>query len=630
MISTLLKPAVVVNGKKYKIMKQIGEGGFAFVYNVMSVNKADHGERYALKKMICQTDEQLEEAKKEIDMMTKIKHVNILSLLEFAYVLNKKDQKEALLILPLYQGSVQGIIDGGAGYPNCAFSDGLDVLKILRQCVEGLAAIHACGMRHADLKPANILITESYQAVITDFGSVQPFPIQVTSRAEALVVEDKASMFTTASYRAPELFNTPSACIIGCESDIWSLGCIMYCMFYSRSPFESTTEGLSTLSVVSAQYPIPDSNLWPQEYLDVVAQCLTAEPSRRASLAAVKTLLDCIPCPPLNLHITPPPPSSSTITADGKLPRHPMLGSNGSSVLFAGLDSTTSTSSSAVSTGQIAFSTSSASFTEVGVSVPGTPTTPTVVASAPMNFAQFPSNLSATEGLSTGDSEAYVTHLSDVRSGSKDEFASCGSALSGLIFDDHNMEGSSGSVADSYVIESMSNLSTGNNSPNHHPSHSTHSGHQQQLHRGLSPRSNASFEGFVFTHGPGKSSNSSLGEAAAVGIADPVGFQSTVSTSAQSTAIFPSDGAGSEKFDSEEEFGEFTEAADAASTQSAPAAAQDVASLPSLDLWRDLTVDHDVVKEGAVYMMRMGGFPKKMTKKQVHLTYWVRFILYVD
>lgn len=145
MITTLLKPTMLVNGKKYKVIEKIGEGGFAFVYKVMSVNKEDKRENYALKKMICQTEDQLREAEKEIALMTKISHVNILPLIDFAYSTNKKGQREAMLLLPLYAGSLQTIIDAGLGYPHCSLEDGLDVLKILRQCVEGLRAIHACG-----------------------------------------------------------------------------------------------------------------------------------------------------------------------------------------------------------------------------------------------------------------------------------------------------------------------------------------------------------------------------------------------------------------------------------------------------------------------------------------------------
>ena len=61
----LLKPHYTINNKKYVVEKQIGEGGFAFVYHVKCTNKEDKSKRYAIKKMICQSHEQLIEANKE-------------------------------------------------------------------------------------------------------------------------------------------------------------------------------------------------------------------------------------------------------------------------------------------------------------------------------------------------------------------------------------------------------------------------------------------------------------------------------------------------------------------------------------------------------------------------------------
>jgi len=740
MISSLLKPTVIVNEKKYKIMKQIGEGGFAFVYNVMSTGKGDSGERYALKKMICQTDEQLDEAKKEIDTMIKIKHTNVLPLIEFAYVLNKKGQKEVLLVLPLYHGSVQTQIDHGPGYPHCAFTDGLDVLKIMRQIVEGLSAIHASGLRHADLKPANILINECFQAVITDFGSVSSAPITVKSRAEALEVQEKAASFTTASFRAPELYNTPSSCEVGFASDVWSLGCLFYCMLYSRSPFESAVEGLSTLSIMSAQYQIPESNLWPEEYITMLSGCMTVDPDRRSPLPEVKSTLHCIPCPPLDLSVnmtsppTPPLPltqkqqqstsppaplsiSTATASAAG-------FGSGG-----GGMGSSTSTTSSAVSTGQIAFSNSTTPFSERGVE--SFPTTPVVTACSCdasgadiTNFAEFPNHSAAYDTSVSATIEADSTlaaHLRKPEGGDTDEFASCGSALSGLVFDDHNMEGSvfncNSSNADSYVIpdhdDAMSNLSTGNNSPLAHGHH-----HNNGAQKTSTPRSHASFEGYELTevqlrkaqYAQNAATNATVGiavsalpsSAASAGGASvraSAGTDQHFSTTATNPTASGSDSsdmvhvrmqdegdeevvtlnndknnmndtAGSEQFDSDEEFGEFTtgtgvETGDQYGNSPSPIAplsgsellsssklaaagateqqqhrhqhqyndngkqpqrSKDVNTLEAVDLWKVIADQsqqgknsNSVLKEGPVYMMRQSGFPKRWMKKQVYL-----------
>lgn len=302
LLSALLKPAVVVNGKKYKIMNQIGEGAFGYVYHVKSAHANDKGESYALKKMICQTEEQLNEAKREMDVMLKIKHSRIVPLLSFSYLTNKKGHDEVYMIMPIFQTSVQAVIDSGPGYPHCAFHDGLDVVTILRHSVDGLLALHEAGFRHGDFKPANILLNASFEAVITDFGSTTALSTVVSSRSEALNVQEHAASHCTASYRAPELFSTPNDCIIDGKADVWAFGCTIYCLLYSRTPFESAIEGLSTLSVMSSQYSIPDDNLWPDEYLELVKQCLTVDVAQRLSPQELQVKLKRLPGPPLDLH----------------------------------------------------------------------------------------------------------------------------------------------------------------------------------------------------------------------------------------------------------------------------------------------------------------------------------------
>jgi serine/threonine kinase 16 len=306
----MLKPTLLLNGKKYKVISQIGEGAFGYVFHVKSLNKETKYEDYAIKKLICTVPEQLEEAKKEIDIMLKVKHYNILSLLDFSYVSNKKGQEEVLLLLPLFSCSVQSQIDNGPGYPYCPFHDGLDCVKIWRNIIDGLQILHHSGYRHADLKPGNILISADFnQAVLTDFGSCQPISITVTNRNEALEVQEKAQAFTTASYRAPELFDTPSNSLIDGKSDIWSFGCLMYVMMYSKTPFESAVEGLSTLSVLTGSFTFPSptdgGDIWHDDYHDLITSCLTVDLTKRIDLDEVQGKLKRLSPPPLDLKVPP-------------------------------------------------------------------------------------------------------------------------------------------------------------------------------------------------------------------------------------------------------------------------------------------------------------------------------------
>ena len=290
-LSSILKPKFDIDGQKYSILNQIGEGGFAFVYRVKKVSNSilksssKSEEHFAVKKMICQAEEQIEEANKEISILKLLNHPNVLPLLGSAQSVNKKGQTEIVLLLPLYGGTVQSIIDKAlernGGYPLCPFQESTDIIEISRGVVDGLIALHTAGYRHGDLKPANVLLSQTsgdrIRAVLTDFGSVSTIPVTVTNRHVALDIQDQAASFTTASIRSPELFDCPSHddIIIDGRTDVWSFGCTLYAMMFNKTPFEDPIQGLSTLSAMSGNYTVPSGHPWPADYIHLIERCLT-------------------------------------------------------------------------------------------------------------------------------------------------------------------------------------------------------------------------------------------------------------------------------------------------------------------------------------------------------------------
>lgn len=66
-----------------------------------------------------------------------------------------------------------------------------------------------------------------YNAVLTDFGSAGPLTVTISSRQEALRLQEEAQAQCTMPYRAPELYDVPSSCIVDERIDVWSLGCLL-------------------------------------------------------------------------------------------------------------------------------------------------------------------------------------------------------------------------------------------------------------------------------------------------------------------------------------------------------------------------------------------------------------------
>ncbi|MBA0834853.1 hypothetical protein Goarm_007175 [Gossypium armourianum] len=248
---------VWINDIRFKIVRQLGEGGFAYVYLVKEVasdsssisagglakkvkspsHLSDDG-TYAMKKVLIQNNEQLELVREEIRVSSLFSHRNLLPLLDHAIISVKPTQEgswnhEAYLLFPVHLDGT--LLDNfkAMSAKNDFFSTS-DVLQIFRQLCAGLEHMHSLEppYAHNDVKPGNVLLThrkgESPLAILMDFGSARPARRQIRSRSEALQLQEWASEHCAAPFRAPELWDCPSHADVDERTDIWALGCTLY------------------------------------------------------------------------------------------------------------------------------------------------------------------------------------------------------------------------------------------------------------------------------------------------------------------------------------------------------------------------------------------------------------------
>ena len=122
--------------------------------------------------------------------------------------------------------------------------DPAEVADIGAQVADGLAAAHAAGTMHRDVKPGNVLIREDGVAKISDFG------IARTTGDPALT--QSGFLTGTPSYFSPELARgaTPSP-----ASDVWALGATLYAAVEGRSPYKAQTNPVAVLHEIASQQP---------------------------------------------------------------------------------------------------------------------------------------------------------------------------------------------------------------------------------------------------------------------------------------------------------------------------------------------------------------------------------------
>jgi serine/threonine protein kinase len=153
--------------------------------------------------------------------------------------------------------------------------------RLTRHAARGLAAAHAHGIVHRDVKPENILLRGPYddpQLKITDFGIAQV--------VEAAARSPHGSIIGTLPYMSPEAFVTPFA--VDGRSDIFSLGVTFYQLLTGRMPSAGAMP-VQPARTGGEQRFVPPRQINPQVPADleaVVLKCLARSPKDRYETAA--------------------------------------------------------------------------------------------------------------------------------------------------------------------------------------------------------------------------------------------------------------------------------------------------------------------------------------------------------
>lgn len=249
---------------KYQVGKEIGRGGFSVV---QEGTEKSTGRKVAIKIIDKkkQDVDQLKLLEREIDIMKKLSHPNIVQLYEVFYT-----STNIYLVLEFVSGGelYDQIVARGS------FTES-DASGIVKQVLSATAHMHQHGIAHRDLKPENLLLSsvKGDEVKVADFGLSKD-------------VSNATHMSTccgSPSYVAPEVLQGG---VYTHQCDVWSIGVILYVLLSGYLPFYGDTQEELFDKILSGTYSF-SHKCWDDispEAKDLLAKMLTVNVSQRITV----------------------------------------------------------------------------------------------------------------------------------------------------------------------------------------------------------------------------------------------------------------------------------------------------------------------------------------------------------
>ncbi|MCH8247833.1 MAG: protein kinase [Bacteroidetes bacterium] len=248
----------------YKIESELGHGGMGIVY-LAADTKLDRTVAIKFLASDLTTDKVAKERfVREAKAAAAVEHESICAI----YEIGETSDGQTYIVMPFYRGKTlkEMIAEGPL--------DPLKVMDLASQIAEGLAAAHAKGVIHRDIKPGNVLVGDRGRVKILDFGLAK-----LGSQTD--LTKSRSSMGTV-PYMAPEQIRGET---ISERTDIWALGAVMYEMLAGTRPFHGEYEQAITYSILNVDPPGLSSEL-PEGLENLVRRCLAKNASERYQSAA--------------------------------------------------------------------------------------------------------------------------------------------------------------------------------------------------------------------------------------------------------------------------------------------------------------------------------------------------------
>ncbi|XP_010484068.1 PREDICTED: cyclin-dependent kinase G1-like isoform X2 [Camelina sativa] len=228
-------------------LNKINEGTYGIVYRARDEKTK---EIVALKKIKMKEDRFEEEygfpltSLREINILLSCNHPSIVNVREV--VVGGKNDNDVYMVMEHLEHDLRGVMDTKKE----PFSTS-EVKCLMMQLLEGLSYLHTNWIIHRDLKPSNLLMNNSGELKICDFGMARQY---------GSPIKPYTQMVITQWYRPPEL-------LLGAKEystavDMWSVGCIMAELLSQKPLFPGKSE-LDQLQKIFSVLGTPNEANWP-------------------------------------------------------------------------------------------------------------------------------------------------------------------------------------------------------------------------------------------------------------------------------------------------------------------------------------------------------------------------------
>jgi len=253
-------------GSDYRVMGELGRGGFAVVYSVKDLRLNRYLAVKVIRPALVASERMVERFRREAQMVSQLSHPNILTV-SFA----GEADGVVFYAMPRVQGRTLREILRERGKLSM-----VECLKLFHEMTSALDHAHAQGIVHRDVKPANVMLEHSGgRALLLDFG------IAKALAATGGNLSISGQIIGSLEYMSPE--QAAGSKTIDARSDIYSLGIVLFEAVTGRLPFAGATvddfvSQHTTGGAPDVRTHRPDT---PDGLANVIARCMAREPAER-------------------------------------------------------------------------------------------------------------------------------------------------------------------------------------------------------------------------------------------------------------------------------------------------------------------------------------------------------------